>query len=495
LVPILLCLVLLAERPAVGEEVGTVGPVRIDRLAGGDRIGTAVAVSRDAFDAASVVVLARADDPTEALAGAPLAAHVEGPMLLTAPDRLSDGVRAEIDRLGARHVVLLGGEAALGPEVLDGLEGLDVRRVAGATRFGTAAAIARELPSTFDAYVVRGAAPDPSAAWPDALAVGPTAAERGRPILLVERDRIPGETADVIDERGYEIVRIVGGENAVSGDVERGLKGLVDFVNRAAGATRYETAATFYSGGSGGSGHETRWIATGRDFADALVAGPAIAATGGKLVLADGRDLLAVQVAVDLLRSDRAALQRLVLLGGPDVITDDAKTQLEEILLQDDLDAPRCDPEQLRAAVVSTFSFEGGNPAALIEVVNIAAEPCTLVGRPRLAWLDANGEPLPTRDGPTDWGDGRTAEDSTEVIPLAPRGRFSDGEYGRPGSATLYVDRFVFDDCDLPRRENLLRARLFLPHGGVVDSVPDPPTAPFDSEGCIQVGSFEDGGV
>ena len=60
---------------------------------------------------ADTAVIARSDRyPDGALAGAPLATNRNAPMLLTAPDSLSEATRAELARLGVTNIVLLGGD-------------------------------------------------------------------------------------------------------------------------------------------------------------------------------------------------------------------------------------------------------------------------------------------------------------------------------------------------------------------------------------------------
>src|SRR5680860_87032 len=66
-----------------GVPEGALGSIAVQRIAGGDRVATAIALSRAVFDAADTVVLARADDPADALVGAPLAARRDAPILLT----------------------------------------------------------------------------------------------------------------------------------------------------------------------------------------------------------------------------------------------------------------------------------------------------------------------------------------------------------------------------------------------------------------------------
>ena len=138
-------------------------------------------------DVADVALLARADQYPDTLTGAPLAAALDGPILLTPPDDLAAVVADELVRLGVDRVVLLGGEEALTPAVADAVRdlGIDsIARVAGDTRFDTAAEVASAvtyLTSARHVYVAEGADPDPMRGWPDALSASALAAAQGTP--------------------------------------------------------------------------------------------------------------------------------------------------------------------------------------------------------------------------------------------------------------------------------------------------------------------------
>lgn len=278
LLPLIVSLVVGLAVPAAGAADGTV-----HRAAGPDRVATAVALSRAAFpDGAPAVTIARADQYADALAGAPLAAALGGPLLLSAGDRLSAAAAEEIRRLGPVSGVLLGGTAALGERVEAEVRALvgDVRRVAGADRFGTAAAVASELEDD-RAYVVLGTD------WVDAVAVSGLAALERRPIALVRSDDVPPPTWQAL--RGRRVAIVVGGPAAISTAVEDELRSRGLTVERLAGATRYATSARTAALAIGaGADPTTTWVATGRDWPDGLAAGPAAAAAGQILVLVDG---------------------------------------------------------------------------------------------------------------------------------------------------------------------------------------------------------------
>jgi putative cell wall-binding protein len=79
------------------------------RIAGTDRYDTSLAISRATYESATSVYLATGANFPDALAGAPL----RGPLLLTPGDYLLPAVRAEIVRLGATQVIVLGSAGAI----------------------------------------------------------------------------------------------------------------------------------------------------------------------------------------------------------------------------------------------------------------------------------------------------------------------------------------------------------------------------------------------
>jgi|GEM_PF-4854798 len=306
-----------------------------DRVAGDNRIETAVEISQ-VFDAAETVLLARSDDYADALAGAPLAAALEAPILLTPPTSLTPAVAAEIQRLGASEARLLGGTAALSSSVEASLNaaGVATQRYAGANRFATAAEIAADLPDpSGNAFVVEGRNADPSRGWPDAVSVSALAAFSQSPILLAERDRLPAETFAALESPEVLDATIVGGFAAVSAGTETLVNEAVfdaDRVRRIAGADRYETSSKVAEESvTFGMSATNTWTATGRDFPDALAAAPVAGATApeiadeaGVLLLVDGLNLDNSDASRDWLADNAASIDRIRAVGGSAVITD-----------------------------------------------------------------------------------------------------------------------------------------------------------------------------
>jgi putative cell wall-binding protein/Tol biopolymer transport system component len=311
-----------------------VAPGRTIRLAGHDRIITALALSRT-YPQAEAAVVVRADAYPDALAAAPLAATLGGPILLTGGDRLDPAVAAELARLGVRSVHLLGGHVALSPAIEADLAAAgidDVTRLAGSDRFGTAARVLDELDvlgQPIDRiFVVEGQHADAARGWPDALSAAGAAAHTRDPILLVTVDRVPAETASALQAHAGARATIVGGPAAVSEAVARQVEAAVGSLERIPGADRYDTsarAADLAVAEGADPGHP--WLVTGRDWPDALVAAPAAARDGGVLLLVDGRDAAGGALArAWLIGRD---VRRAVVVGGAGSITPPARAALE----------------------------------------------------------------------------------------------------------------------------------------------------------------------
>jgi putative cell wall-binding protein len=265
------------------------------RLSGLDRISTAISIARRAFapGSAPAVVLARSDSYADALAAAPLAAKVGGPVLLTPKGFLAASVASEISELGASDVWLAGGEAALSQGVVDDLTEMgfsqwQIHRRSGANRYETAAEIGMEVGGD-TVFIVSGGS------FPDGVAASNIAAHTQSPILLVGRDFVPTATLDALDALDPTSVYVVGGTSVISDAVKQQLETATSLtIERKGGATRYATSeALAEMAVTAGLDATQVWVATGANFPDALATGPAAAEAGGVLLLADSSAAMA----------------------------------------------------------------------------------------------------------------------------------------------------------------------------------------------------------
>jgi putative cell wall-binding protein len=226
------------------------------------------------------------------------------------------------------HIVDLG---EIG-DLLQLADAADVRRIGGSDRFATAGLIADEVGGT-EAFVAQGFDPDPRRGWPDALAASSLAAYQGRAILLVTTDSLPPATADAIDRLDITDVTIAGGAAAVNADVEQALRDRGATVARVSGATRYDTAAALAELAVGaGETVQRTWVASGENFPDALVTGPAAAKDGGVLILVHPADLASSGATRDFLAARADAIDEVVLLGGESAISANVEQQIAALI-------------------------------------------------------------------------------------------------------------------------------------------------------------------
>jgi putative cell wall-binding protein len=164
--------------------------------------------------------------------------------------------------------------------------------------------------------------------WPDALGGTALAGVLEAPILLVERNKIPEVVADEIERLGAENAIVLGGEAAVSSGVFKALGNLLDGdVDRIAGADRYITAekiakevialqGDWYDGKA--------FVATGRNFPDAIAAAPLAAANGWPLFLSS-KDGLSTST-----KTAMADVTDVLVLGGTAAVPSKVFTQLQK---------------------------------------------------------------------------------------------------------------------------------------------------------------------
>jgi putative cell wall-binding protein len=301
-----------------------------ERIAGSSRVATAVALSQHVRSTATSVVVARADNYADALAAAPLAGKLGAPVLLTPSSGLDPEVAAEVARLGATTAVLVGGTGALGPAVEAGLRSsgiTDVQRLAGASRYETAASIALEVGGT-------SVLATDASGWPDAVAASSLAALTRSPIVLVDRDGLPAASRDALAALGATSITVIGGSGVVSDATVAALSATGASVSRLAGATRYETSRAIADAAVAAGADPTRaWVATGTDWPDALAAGPAAAADGGVLLLVDGQRGTGVSGVSGWLRgaSSASSPAKVLIVGGPASVSEAVAQQLASL--------------------------------------------------------------------------------------------------------------------------------------------------------------------
>jgi putative cell wall-binding protein len=308
------------------------GQSDVKRIAGPTRFETAAALAKDRYPSASDAVLARADDPADALGGSYLAGSHIGPVLLSEQHAIPKITIDTYHALQVHKVRVLGGNGALGPEIDEQLraEGFVVERVAGADRYETAAAIARNSGTANigvkgslgrTAMLANGLSPA------DALSAGPLIYGRQWPVLLSTADALPAATTQALDDLGIQHVVVVGGTAVVSDAVVRQLEQSGRSVERVAGTDRESTAtavADFMV--SVGEQVVRVEVAAASSFADALVLGTHAAPDAPVLLCHAVNDCGATTLAWIAQHSD--AVDVVVIAGGTSAVGETAEAQL-----------------------------------------------------------------------------------------------------------------------------------------------------------------------
>lgn len=236
----------------VEQQVRDLGFADVRRVAGTDRFQTAAQLAKalvspeqlghvpssPPFEADTVLV-ARGSGTDEvpgwpdALSAASLATWLETPLLLVQHDSVPAATRQVLEELGVQRVIIVGGAAAVSGQVEAELAAIvgQVSRIGGATRYSTSRLVADRIVEDFG---TAGGLAFPRVVdgrdWPDALAAAPTIGGAGA-LVMIDGQDLDGSpaTRDWLDEHAaeFEEVRLVGGPNAVTPEVEEALRALL----------------------------------------------------------------------------------------------------------------------------------------------------------------------------------------------------------------------------------------------------------------------------
>ncbi len=294
------------------------------RVAGPDRVATAVEVSERHWERSADALLATGASYPDALAAGALAARLDAPLLLTGRDELPTVVAEELRRLGAERVRVLGGTAVVRDEVLAELSemGLEVERIAGPERYATARAAVMAAGAGGSGEVALAS----GTGYADAVSAGALTASPERiPTLLTDPGELPQATRVALADLGARRVLVLGGPAAVSEQVVSELRDLGLEVERLAGRDRFGTSAAVATAALQRFEQTPRpvVVATGWAFPDALTAGALAAHLGAPLQLVDGGDLAASAAARALLYDGAGIFDQAVVVGGTRAISDD----------------------------------------------------------------------------------------------------------------------------------------------------------------------------
>ena len=273
--------------------------------------GTEMSAQGSSDTAGGTIVVALATNFPDALSATSLGYEI----LLTRTDSLPDSVREEILRIMPERIIVVGADKVVSQSVFKELEDIaqsvtaselktltgcndltssaklvynpTVVRWYGNNRQLTALEIMKQSGFNSSTNTIIVATGNDFA---DALSIAPYAAKTHSPILLCSKGELNEDAYDAIKklENKCTQVIIVGASNVVSSNVMTRLSKMGKKVIRLYGYTRYETSAKIVEyeiKADVGLSISHFSVATGKNFPDALVAGPVTANNGSVLLL------------------------------------------------------------------------------------------------------------------------------------------------------------------------------------------------------------------
>ena len=294
----------------------------VERLGGPTRYSTNLKVNESQAKPGMPVFIATGQVFADALSIGPAVASVDGSLFLAHSAGLSQETLAKIVSLEPSRAYIVGGTGAVSPKVeqqlRSALKGTQIKRVSGSDRYGTSTAVLKEF---FSGQKIRRAFVATGIDYPDALSAAAAGGALGAPVLLVNGSSataLPGGMPPLLRQMETTELLIAGGTGAVNLDLERNLR--TNFtVSRLAGADRYGTNLAvndFLNTQMDSRSTSQIWIATGKDFPDALSAAVPAGALNKRLVLSNGK-CIPKPVVSSWIEGVGARVSNVYLVGGP----------------------------------------------------------------------------------------------------------------------------------------------------------------------------------
>lgn len=194
-------------------------------------------------------------------------------------------------------------------------------RIAGETRYETMSAMVDKFNPDKGGAAILASADN----FPDALAASSLSGMQNAPIILTSAGSLSDEARKQLEAIKPSKLYIVGGEAAISKEVEQSAVSAASCQNatRFAGDTRYETALKIADGINQSNG--TVIIATGENFADALSVSPYAQHFKAPIVLSSPNSGLSNE-AINMIKGK--GFSNAIIVGGTSAVPDAVNQQL-----------------------------------------------------------------------------------------------------------------------------------------------------------------------
>lgn len=285
------------------------------RLGGADRFKTCSSVVQDGWTTSQYAILVNGENFPDSLSAAVLAKKYNAPLVLTKNSVLDGNAKSELQRLGTKNILIVGGDFVIKPAVENEIKklGAVTERISGKDRYATSVAIAEKIGVSNGIILATGSD------YTDALSIAPIAAKLQMPILLVPKDSLPEVTANFIKGKSIPKTYVIGGTDIISDKVTSAFPN----VQRITGSDKYERNINIIKAFESEFDFDNAILAYSEGFADAL-SGTAYAALNNNPIVLIGRNPAAVTKGY-IKNKD---ISNLTILGGAAGITDNTVDNL-----------------------------------------------------------------------------------------------------------------------------------------------------------------------
>ncbi len=288
----------------------------MERVFGYSRYDTAVEISRTFYEpGVTTVYIANGVQFADGLSMGPMTSDAKGPLLLAERNGISEKTLDEILRLKPTNIVIVGGSNAVSENVaarIRAVTSLTPMRIAGYSRFDTAAEIAKTVHTTApvqEVFLVNGYREA------DAISIASASTRDRIPVLLTGPETLHPSTKAALKTMRIAKVTVIGGPLVVKDSILNEIRSMGIDVERVSGQTRFDTSAVvnekYFPTPTEGI------LANGIFVADALTAGPVAGSLGCPVIILS-KDAIADSAMRYVKKIGRGDLY---VFGGPNALS------------------------------------------------------------------------------------------------------------------------------------------------------------------------------
>lgn len=322
---LLFCCGLLTAAISFGSVNAYASPAN-NRYYGKDRYATCASIVANGWSGTSdYAVLATGNDFPDSLSAVTLARAYKAPVLLTEKNKLTDVTSAQITRLKVKTIFIIGGTGVVSTAIETQLKskGINVTRIGGQTRYETAVKIAEKIPLNASGEIAITYGYN----FADALSIAPIAANKGIPLLVVpenlEGGKLPASVQNYLNANKSKIKKtyVLGGTDYISNEVSAKFPSPERVDNVSADKNCDKNAAIIKRFASYVN-FSTIYVATGKDFPDALAGAALAALNGSPIVFINDKQSSSMNSNIkSILAGNSNAIKSIIALGGTGVVT------------------------------------------------------------------------------------------------------------------------------------------------------------------------------